>query len=83
MEYEFIGYVAALCTTAAYVPQALKTVWTRDTRSISLGMYVLMSVGVACWLAYGVVLNSWPIVAANAVTLVLTLTILGMKLRFG
>ena len=83
MTGEWTGYVAATLTTLAFVPQAIKTLKTRDTRSISLGMYSVFTVGVGFWLAYGIVLESWPMIVSNVVTFALSATILGMKLRWG
>ena len=80
---ELIGYIAAGCTTLSFLPQALHTFRTRDVSGISLGMYALFTTGVALWLVYGLLVSAWPVVAANAVTLVLALTILVMKLRYG
>jgi MtN3 and saliva related transmembrane protein len=79
---EIVGYCAAALTTASFVPQAWHTFKTRDVRGISLGMYSTFTVGVACWLAYGVLLGAWPIVIANCITLALAAAILVMKLRF-
>lgn len=79
---DIIGYCAAVLTTAAFVPQALHTFRTRDVRGISLGMYSVFTVGVACWLIYGLLLAAWPVVIANAITLGLATTILVMKLRY-
>lgn len=81
--HDWIGWLAAGLTTCSFVPQAWLTFRTRDVRGISLGMYGAFALGVALWLAYGVLLGSWPIVLANAVTLSLALAILGMKLRYG
>lgn len=83
MTGEWIGYVAATLTTLSFLPQAVKTIRTRDTRAISLGMYVAFTVGVACWFFYGVVLASWPMIVSNLVTLGLSATILVLKLRHG
>lgn len=83
MSGHWLGFIAATLTTAAFVPQALKTLRTRDTRSISLGMYVAFALGVCFWLAYGIVLGSWPMILSNVVTLALALLILGLKLRHG
>jgi MtN3 and saliva related transmembrane protein len=80
---ESIGYLAAILTTCSFVPQAWHTFRTRDVSGISLGMYSVFALGVALWLAYGLLLAAWPIVAANAITLALALAILGMKLRYG
>ena len=79
---ELIGYAAAGLTTCSFVPQAWHTFRTRDVSGISLGMYSVFTLGVALWLAYGLLLEAWPVVAANAVTLALALAILVMKLRF-
>ena len=79
---EWTGYVAATLTTLAFVPQAWKTIRTKDTRSISLGMYVVFTIGVGFWLAYGFVLDSIPMILSNIVTLGLSATILAMKLKY-
>jgi MtN3 and saliva related transmembrane protein len=79
---ESIGYLAAILTTCSFVPQAWHTFRTRDVSGISLGMYSVFALGVALWLAYGLLLTAWPIVVANAITLALALAILGMKLRY-
>ena len=83
MSHEWIGYVAATLATLAFVPQAVKTIRSRDTRGISLGMYVVFTIGIVCWFGYGLVLHSWPMIASNAITFVLAIVILGMKLRHG
>lgn len=80
---EWVGFVAAALTTLSFVPQAVKTIRTKDTHGISLGMYVMFTIGIAFWLAYGIVLVSWPMIIANVVTLLLSLTILSLKLRYG
>lgn len=79
---DLIGYLAATLTTCSFVPQALQTFRTRDVSGISLGMYSVFTTGIALWLAYGVALQAWPIVVANAITLLLAGAILAMKLRF-
>ncbi|TBR14525.1 MAG: hypothetical protein EPO46_00490 [Lysobacter sp.] len=83
MTGEWIGYVGATLTTLSFLPQAIKTIRTRDTRGISLGMYAVFTVGVAFWFGYGLVLGSWPMIASNIVTLGLSATILVLKLRYG
>lgn len=76
---DLIGYGAAALTTAAFVPQALKSWTSRDLSGISLGMYSLFTLGVALWLIYGLFLESWPVILANGVTLVLAGTVLWLK----
>lgn len=75
-----IGYTAATLTTAAFVPQAWLTYRSRDVRGVSLAMYSVFTAGIALWLAYGLMTRAWPIVAANAVTLLLASGILAMKI---
>ena len=77
---DILGYCAAALTTGSFVPQAVLTLRTRNVSGISIGMYSTFAVGVALWLAYGVVLREWPIVVANAVTLLLAATILWVKI---
>ena len=79
---DFIGTLAACLTTASFVPQAWLSFKTRDVSGVSLGMYSAFTVGVALWLVYGVLLESWPMMIANTITLVLALMILAMKLRY-
>ena len=79
---EWIGYVAAFLTTASFVPQAWLTFKTRDVRGISLGMYSAFTLGVALWLVYGVLIQAWPVVIANTITLALAASILWMRVQF-
>jgi MtN3 and saliva related transmembrane protein len=80
---EWIGGAAATLTTCSFLPQVWRVWQTRHTRDISLLMYSLFTAGVALWLAYGILLASWPIIVANGITLVLAGTVLVLKLRLG
>ena len=80
---DWIGSAAATLTTTDFIPQAWKVWRTRHTTDISLGMYALFTLGVALWLIYGTLLESWPIVIANCITLLLAGAVLIMKLKFG
>jgi len=79
---DWIGTVAATLTTASFVPQVLHTLRTKDVSGISLGMYSAFTLGICLWLVYGLLLDAWPIVIANAITEALALCILVMKLRY-
>jgi MtN3 and saliva related transmembrane protein len=81
MIQDFIGSAAAVLTTSSFLPQAVKTIRTRDTSGISLGMYLLFSCGVIFWLIYGMLIRQWPVIIANAITAVLSITILVFKIR--
>ncbi|MBC7906294.1 MAG: SemiSWEET transporter [Rhodospirillaceae bacterium] len=76
---DLVGSTAACFTTLAFVPQVVKTLKTRHTRDISLAMWVMFCLGVALWLAYGLLMGAWPIILANAATLVLAGTVLAVK----
>ena len=76
------GYAAAFLTTASFIPQAMHTFKTKDVRGISLGMYTAFVVGITLWLVYGLLLNAWPMILANAITLTLAVAILAMKLKY-
>jgi MtN3 and saliva related transmembrane protein len=78
-----MGLAAGICTTAAYVPQVLKTWRSRSTSDISLAMFLVMVTGVTLWIGYGIALHDWLIVGANAATLFLTGIVLLLKLRHG
>jgi len=76
---ELLGYLAACLTTLSFAPQAWLLFRTRKVDGISLGMYSAMTTGVVLWLVYGLLIRSWPLVAANVVTLSLAGSILAMK----
>jgi MtN3 and saliva related transmembrane protein len=77
---EIIGYLAATLTTSSFLPQAILTVKTRNTASLSLSMYSLFTTGVLCWLIYGFYLANKAIIFANAVTFILAAPILSFKI---
>lgn len=82
MSFESIlGYVAAVLTTLSFLPQVTHIYKTRDTSAISLSMYLMFSVGVFLWFIYGLLINAWPMVIANGITLLLTLMILWLKIK--
>jgi MtN3 and saliva related transmembrane protein len=80
---DLIGYIAAVLTTIAFLPQAIKAFRTRSTKDMSLTMWLLLFTGVCCWLIYGILFRAGPVIAANAVTLVLVGAVLILKLRNG
>ncbi|WP_374299700.1 SemiSWEET family sugar transporter [Ferrovibrio sp.] len=79
---ESTGLLAGFLTTLAYVPQVLKVWRTRTARDISLIMFLLMNIGIALWLIYGLLIGSPGLIAANLVTLGLTAAVLAAKLKF-
>ena len=79
---DIIGLVAAALTTGSFVPQVVRLWRTRDAEGISLVTFAVFSVGVVLWLIYGVMVHSWPVILSNAVTIVLTIAIVVLTMRF-
>ena len=77
-----IGYCAAFGTTISFLPQAIKTIQTKDTSGISLPMYALFTAGTLLWLLYGILSGSLPVAIANAITLIFASIILAYKVRY-
>jgi len=81
MESEYLGYIAGILTTIAFLPQALQMIRTRQARDVSMTWAVTMTGGVFMWLCYGIAKESLPMILANCVTLVLLSIILYFKIR--
>lgn len=77
-----IGLVAALFTTVAFLPQAIKVIKTKQTKDLSLVMYLAFTIGVALWTVYGIIGGFLPIIIANSITLLFALVILIMKVKY-
>ena len=77
-----IGSIAAVLTTFAFLPQVIKVIKTKDTESIALGMYLMQVLGIALWLAHGLVIQDLPLNLANSVSFILSGTILVYKIRY-
>ncbi|WP_421926793.1 SemiSWEET family sugar transporter [Neoaquamicrobium sediminum] len=80
---ETVGTLAAILGTICWLPQAIRTIRTRETKSLSLWSNLLLLATVTLWFLYGLALGAWPLVAANIVSIVLVGTIVTMKLKHG
>jgi MtN3 and saliva related transmembrane protein len=80
--YEIIGLVAAVLTTASFLPQVFKTYKTKNTSGLSLTMYIVFFIGVVLWSVYGVFINSLSVILANSITAILALYLIYMKLKY-
>lgn len=78
---EFIGYACGFCTTIAFLPQAIKSIITRNVSGLSLSMYVIYCIGLVFWVLYGVYLHSFQIILFNSITLVFNSIILYMIIK--
>jgi MtN3 and saliva related transmembrane protein len=77
-----LGYIAGLLTTIAFLPQVIKTWESKSAADLSLGMFAIFCCGVLLWLLYGLLLGKFPIILANAATLILASTLLYFKLKY-
>ncbi len=78
-----IGLLAAMCSTVAFLPQVIKTLRTKQTKDISLLMYIILTMGISFWLTYGLLLKNPPLILANGVTLIFAIVVLILKIKHG
>ena len=86
MEINYIavlGFIAGTLTTASFLPQVLKTIKTKETKDLSLAMYVVLATGIFLWTVYGILIGSFPVIIANALSFVLASCILIFKIKYG
>jgi MtN3 and saliva related transmembrane protein len=82
MNVDIFGYFAAILTTAAFLPQLIKTIKTKKADDVSLTTLIMFIIGVLSWIIYGFKISSAPILIANSITLILNLMILISKIYF-
>ena len=80
-QIEFLGLIAAVLTTSAFVPQLIKIIKTKQSSGVSLTMYLVMFTGIVMWFFYGILIESIAIIAANFVTGILQIGIIILKLK--
>jgi len=78
-----MGSCAGILTTSSFLPQFMKTLKTKKTKDLSVGMYSVLSAGMFLWLVYGILIGSIPVILANGVSFVLAVTILLLKFKYG
>ena len=79
----YVGYIAATLTTVAFIPQVLQTLKTRHTKDLSLGMYIILTIGFVLWTVYGFILDAPPIYISNIILIFLGATMLYLKIKHG
>ena len=79
---DIFGFLAALLTTSAFLPQVIKTLREKDTKSLSLPMYLILTAGLLLWLTYGILIKDWALIIANSITGLLALIILIAKIKY-
>ena len=78
-----IGLIAGACTTVSLLPQVIKTIRIKETKDISISMYIILSIGLFLWIFYGVSIDALPIILANTFSLILAVIILILKIKYG
>ena len=81
MELAIFGYIAAFCTAVSFLPQAVKTIKTKDTKGLSLLTYLFLFFGSLPWFIYGIVMSDIPLMSTNFLTTIYTGIILFLILR--
>jgi MtN3 and saliva related transmembrane protein len=79
---DIFGFLAALLTTSAFLPQVIKTIREKDTKSLSLPMYIILTAGLLLWLTYGILIKDWALIIANSITGLLAFIILIAKIKY-
>ncbi len=79
---EILGYISATLTTIAFLPQIIKTIQTKSAKDVSMGMFVLFTIGVFLWIIYGILTRTYPVLIANAVIFCLALTQIILKIKY-
>ena len=79
---DVLGYISATLTTIAFLPQIIKTVQTKSAKDVSMGMFVLFTIGVFLWIIYGILTRTYPVLIANAVIFCLALSQIILKIKY-
>jgi MtN3 and saliva related transmembrane protein len=83
LDATFLGLLAGTLTSIAAVPQVVKTLRTRHARDISVWQPLLLTIGVALWIVYGMLIHNLPLIVANIVPLACNILLTGLKLHYG
>ena len=78
-----IGLIAGTCTTIAFLPQVIKTVKTKETKDISISMYIILVTGILFWITYGTLIKDLPVILANSIAFILATIVLILKIKYG
>jgi MtN3 and saliva related transmembrane protein len=80
---DILGYVAGILVVISLLPQAIKSWKTKSTKDISLLRYIIYVTGLILWITYAILISNGPVAVMNSVGLVLALSILYLKLKYG
>ncbi len=78
-----IGLIAGTCTTISFLPQVIKIIKTKETKDISISMYIVLATGILLWTIYGILTKDFPVILANSISFVLSVIVLILKIKYG
>ncbi len=78
-----IGLTAGTLTTISFLPQVIKTIKTKETKDISMAMYIVLGTGIFLWMIYGILIKDFPVILANSISFVLAIVVLILKIKHG
>lgn len=78
-----LGLLAGALVTASFIPQIIKIWKLKETKDISLWMYVIFTTGILLWLIYGILIEDLPVIVANVIGLMFASTVLFFKVKYG
>ncbi len=78
-----IGLIAGTCTTISFLPQVIKIIKTKETKDISISMYIILATGMLLWIIYGIFIEALPVILANTISFVFATIVLSLKIRYG
>lgn len=77
-----IGLIAGTCTTISFLPQVIKIIKTKETKDISISMYIILATGMFLWIIYGIFIGALPVILANTISFIFATIILILKIRY-
>jgi len=77
-----LGLIAGTITTFSFVPQVLRTWKLKETKDLSLSMFLCLAVGILLWIAYGFIKMDLPVMLANGVSFILVIVVIFFKVKY-
>lgn len=83
MEFvDLLGYSAGAITSLTFLPQVIKTWKLKSAKDVSLWMFIIAAINEIMWVWYGILLNNWVIISTNLAVLIMSVTMIGFKLKY-
>ncbi len=82
MNITIIGFMAGTITTIGFFPQVIKALKTKNTTDVAIFMPIFLSIGIFLWFIYGILINDWPVIIANVISLIANVWLIILKIRY-